>query len=71
MITNFWNWIFQSVNQAVSVLNTMYTNSIFTPFFNLFLVIIATGVIIRFIIKPLIGGSGSDKAHKKKGDEEE
>ena len=65
MITNFWNWFITSVTNAVNILNTLVSNSTMAPFFNLFLVIIATMVIVKYIIKPITGGSGSDKAKKK------
>lgn len=67
MITNFWNWIYTSVNNAISILTTIYSNSEFAPFFNLLLVVVAIGVIIKFILSPLLGTSlsgASDKAGK-------
>ena len=70
MIVNFWNWIMQSVTAAVQTLENIYSNSTMQPFFNLFLVVIATMAIVKFIIIPITGGSGSDKAKKKKEDEE-
>jgi len=70
MIVNFWNWIIQSVSAAAETLENIYSNSIMQPFFNLFIVVIATIAIVKFIIMPLTGGTGSDKAKKKKEDEE-
>lgn len=70
MITNFWNWLYQAVNNAISILNTMYQNSTFQPFFQLLIVIVAVGVVMKYIVWPMLGSSGSDKAKKKKEDEE-
>lgn len=67
MITNFWNWIYQSVTAAVNTLSAIYQNSEFAPFFNLLLVVVGIGVIIKFILSPLLGSSlssASDKASK-------
>lgn len=68
MITHFWNWIYQSVNNAISILTTIYRNSEFSPFFDLLLVVVGIGVIIKFILSPLLGmgfiGS-SDKASRE------
>lgn len=71
MINTFWTWMYQTVNSALSTLNTMYTNSVMKPFFDVLIVVIATMVVIHFIIKPLVGGhsGASDKANRK--DEEE
>lgn len=67
MITNFWNWMYQTVQAAINTLTTIYQNSEFTPFFNLLLVVVGIGVIIKFILSPLLGSSlsgASDKAVK-------
>lgn len=67
MITNFWNWMYQTVQSAINTLNTIYSNSEFTPFFNLLLVVVGIGVIIKFILSPLLGTSlsgASDKAQR-------
>lgn len=67
MIQNFWNWIYTSVNNAISILTTIYSNSEFSPFFNLLLVVVGIGVIIKFILSPLLGTAldkGSDKMKK-------
>lgn len=55
MITNFWDWMYTSVNNALSVLNTLYNNSTMKPFFDLLLVIVGIGVIMKFILAPLLG----------------
>lgn len=71
MITNFWNWMYQTVQSAINTLNTIYSNSEFSPFFNLLLVVVGIGVIIKFILSPLLGTSlsgASDKAHKASKD---
>lgn len=71
MITTFWTWLTSSVTNAVNILSTLVSNTIMAPFFNLFLVVIALMVIVKYILKPIFGGgSGSDKA-KKKGEEEQ
>lgn len=67
MITNFWNWMYQTVQAAINTLNTIYSNSEFAPFFNLLLVIVGIAVIIKFILSPLLGtslSSASDKAQR-------
>ena len=69
MITNFWNWLITSVSAGVNILNQLVSNSELAPFFSLFLVVIATMVIVKFILKPIFGGSGSDKAKKREDDE--
>lgn len=61
MIENFWNWIYQSVTSALNVFNTIYANETFAPFFNLLLVIVGVAVVMRFIVRPMLGNSGSDK----------
>lgn len=66
MIEEFWNWLYSSVNAALSTFNTIYNNSMFTPFFNIFLVVIGIGVIMKFIIRPMLGNSGSDKVKEEK-----
>lgn len=67
VIERFWNWLNTSVNNALSILNTMYVNSTMKPFFDLFIVIVGVVVVIRFIIMPIIGGSiGSDHAKDSK-----
>lgn len=71
MITNFWNWMYQTVQSAINTLNTIYSNSEFSPFFNLLLVVVGIGVIIKFILSPLLGTSlsgASDKAHRASND---
>ena len=70
MISNFWSWIVQSVTAAVSILNTLVSDSTLSPFFNLFLVVIALMVIVKYILKPIFGSAGSDKARKKTEDKE-
>lgn len=70
MITNFWNWIYQSVQSAINTLNTIYSNSEFSPFFNLLLVVVGIGVIIKFILSPLLGSSLSSSSDKAKKDVE-
>lgn len=68
MITEFWNWIFATVQNAVNTLNTFYNNTMFRPFFDLFLVVVGIGVIMKFIIHPLIASGfvgESDKAAKR------
>lgn len=60
MITNFWNWILQSTNNALAILNRMVSNETLAPFFALFLVVFATAMIMKFIVFPLLmGGSGA------------
>ncbi len=71
MITYFWNWMYQTVNSALSTLNTMYNNTIMKPFFDILIVVIATMVVIHFIIKPLIGGSSGSSDKAKRKDEED
>lgn len=68
MIETFWNWIFTSVNAALSVFNTIYSNQYFQPFFNLLLIVVGVAVVMRFIVKPMLGNTGSDKV-KKEDDE--
>lgn len=68
MIEAFWNWIFTSVNAALNVFNTIYQSSYFAPFFNLLLIVVGVAVVMRFIVKPLLGNTGSDKV-KKEDDE--
>lgn len=73
MITNFWNWMYSSVQAAISYLTTIYQNSEMSPFFNLLLVVVGTGVIIKFILSPLLGSTlsgASDKAKKRAKDAE-
>lgn len=68
MITNFWNWLITSVTAGVNILNQLVSNNELSPFFSLFLVVIATMVIVKFILKPIFGGTGSDKAKKREDD---
>lgn len=71
MFTTFFDWLSRSVQNALSILSTIYQNSIMAPFFNLLLVIVALGVIIKFILSPLLGtslSSASDKVRKEKED---
>lgn len=71
MFTTFFDWLSRSVQNALSILSTIYQNSIMSPFFNLLLVIVALGVIIKFILSPLLGTSlsgASDKVRKEKED---
>lgn len=71
MFTTFFDWLSRSVQNALSILSTIYQNSIMAPFFNLLLVIVAFGVIIKFILSPLLGTSlsgSSDKVRKEKED---
>lgn len=68
MIDTFWNWMFTSVNAALSTFNTIYQNQYFQPFFNLLLVVVGVAVVMRFIIRPMLGNTGSDKV-KKEDDE--
>lgn len=70
MIENFWNWMYQTVGSALNTLNLMYSNSTMKPFFDLLIVIIGVAVIIRFIIKPMLGSSGSSDKAKRKDEEE-
>lgn len=73
MITNFWNWMYQTVQTAINTLTTIYQNSEFTPFFNLLLIVVGIGVIIKFILSPLLGASlsgASDKAKNRPRDAE-
>lgn len=68
MITNFWNWLYSSVGNAVNTLSLLYQNSTLNPFFNLLLAVVGIGVIIKFVLSPLIGitlNAGSDKVNKK------
>lgn len=72
MINTFWNWIVSTVTNAVNTLNSLYNNSTLHPFFELLLVIVGIGVILKFILFPLLGISymgASDKVDKsiKKG----
>lgn len=65
MINNFWTWMTSSVQNAVNLLQTMYNNTTLRPFFDLLLVVLGLGVIIKFILAPLLGIGiigGSDKA---------
>lgn len=74
MITEFWNWMFSTVTQAVNTLNTFYNNTMFRPFFDLFLVVLGVGVIMKFIIHPLIASGfvgESEKATKRYQKQEE
>lgn len=64
MITDFWSWLYQAVNGALSWLNTAYNNDTMKPFFNLFLVVFAVSMIIKYLVNPMLGG-GSDKAKRK------
>ena len=69
MITNFWNWIYTSVNNAISILTRIYQNSEISPFFDLLLVVVGIGVIIKFILSPILGSSlskASDRASKER-----
>lgn len=68
MITQFWTWMYQTVNSALSTLNQIYNNATMKPFFDFFILVVATFVIVKFIIHPLTGGKGSDKAKKKDED---
>lgn len=70
MITNFWNWLITSVSAGVNILNQLVSNTELAPFFSLFLVVIATMVIVKFILKPIFGGTGSDKAKKREDDDQ-
>ena len=69
MITNFWNWMITTVTNGVNLLNTMVNSTTLKPFFDLFLVVAATIVIVKYILKPVLGYSGSDKARKKEEEE--
>lgn len=69
MINTFWNWIYDSVSAALNVLTTIVSNETFAPFFNLFLVVVAVGVIMKFIVKPMLGNTGSDKVKGEKEDD--
>lgn len=77
MITNFWNWLTTAVTNATSVLSTMYSNSTMRPFFDLLLIVAGIGVVIKFILAPLLGigigfignaAGSSDRAQNKKED---
>lgn len=71
MFTTFFDWLSRSVQNALNILSTIYQNSIMAPFFNLLLVIVALGVIIKFILSPLLGTSlagASDKVKDKAKD---
>ena len=65
MISNFWNWLYASVNNGVNILNTIIHNEEISPFIALLLVVLGIGVIIKFILAPLLGLGfigASDKA---------
>lgn len=65
MITNFWNWFYASVNNGVNMLNTIIHNNEVAPFIALLLAVVGIGVIIKFILAPLLGLGfigASDKA---------
>lgn len=67
-IENMWQWIYSSVTNAVNVLNTMYNDSTMKPAFDILIVVIATGVLLKFIILPMFGltiSTGSDIVRKK------
>lgn len=69
MIQHFWDWMFTTVRAAIQTLTTIYQNSEFSPFFDLLLVVVGIGVIIKFILSPLLGTSlsgASDKAAKNR-----
>lgn len=72
MITNFWNWLYSSVTNAVNTLNVFYTNSELKPFYNLLLAVVGIAVILKYVLRPLLGISltgASDKVNNsiKKG----
>lgn len=70
-IENMWTWITSSVSNAVSTLNQMYNNQTMRPAFDILIVVIATGALLKFIILPMFGlsiSTGSDVV-KKKGKE--
>lgn len=64
MITNFWTWLLQAVSLATTTLNQMINDYHCGPFFQLFLVVLALGVIMKYILYPIIA-PGSDKAKRK------
>ena len=67
-IESMWQWIYSSVTNAVNVLNTMYTNSTMKPAFDILIVVIATGALLKFIILPMFGlsiSAGSDVVKKE------
>lgn len=66
ILQTFWTWITQSVSGALNTLNTMYNNTILHDFFNIFLAVFGTMIIIKYIIHPLTGSKGSDKVKKEK-----
>lgn len=73
MISNFWNWIVQTVTLALNTLNQFVNNSETGPFMELLLVVILMACLIHFIIKPLIGyrsGAGHSDKVKKQSEEE-
>lgn len=69
ILQTFWTWITQSVSGALNTLNTMYNNAILHDFFNIFLAVFGTMIVIKYIIHPLTGGKGSDKVKKEKEEE--
>lgn len=70
ILSTFWSWMTQSVSSALNTLNTLYNNTILHDFFNIFLAVFGTMVIIKYIILPLVGGMGSDKVKKEKKEKE-
>lgn len=73
-IQNMWSWIISSVSNAVSTLQTIYENETMAPAFDILIVVIATGALLKFIILPLFGlsiSAGSDIVKKKSRKEEE
>lgn len=74
MLNAFWNWIVQSVNSALNLLNNLVNNSITAGFMELLLVVVLMACLMHFIIKPLIGFSmsagKSDKVKKTQQQED-
>lgn len=66
-LTYMWDWIYRSVSNAVQTLTRIYQNSTMAPAFDLFLVVLSIGVVLKFIVLPLFGlslSSGSDQVKK-------
>lgn len=70
MISYFWSWITQSVQNGLSILENFVSNMTTGPFMDLLLVVILFAAMMHFLVIPLIGSSlssgKSDKVKKKK-----
>ena len=49
-IDYFWSWLYSSVGAALNTLNQMINDRTLFPFYYLLVVIVATGVVIKYVL---------------------